>query len=130
MQLHSTAVLYEYAIDPLSDVYITIATVVHLYYCYTGHYIPSMIAYILAENAALAASSSKNSTRAVAAAAVALPLNIAGAAIGNGWSDPYNQYDVSEYAFGAGLITEGQMRALKSKEQLCRAGLDRKQYAT
>jgi Serine carboxypeptidase len=90
-----------------------------------------MIAYILAENAALAAASSSNGTRAAAAAAVtAVPLNIAGAAIGNGWSDPYNQYDVSEYAFGAGLITEGQMRALKAKEQQCRAGLDRKQYAT
>jgi Serine carboxypeptidase len=83
-----------------------------------------MIARILAENAAVADSSSKNSTTA------AVLLNIAGAAIGNGWSDPYNQYDVSEYAFGAGLITEGQLRALKTKEQQCRDGLDRKQYAT
>ncbi|KAG5176491.1 Alpha/Beta hydrolase protein [Tribonema minus] len=81
---------------------------------HAGHYIPSMIVYILDANAPGGSS--------------AVVLNVKGAAIGNGWTAPRYQYDVSEYAFGAGLVAEGQLRALQARAAACRANIDKKNY--
>lgn len=50
-------------------------------------------------------------------------IDVQGMAIGNGWMDPVNQYDVSDFAFGMGLIDAGQRRAMKQKEETCVASL-------
>ena len=56
---------------------------------YAGHYIPLMGSYILKQN---------NSD-----------INFAGAAIGNGWVDPYNQIlSIPKYAYNKGLIDHKQ----------------------
>jgi len=60
---------------------------------HAGHYIPSMMNYILKQNDSLAKTDSN---------AVTIPL--AGAAIGNGWIHPYYQYSASEAAYGHGLV--------------------------
>lgn len=78
---------------------------------HAGHYIPSMLAYIQKQNARVRAGTGS------------ITLNVKGAAIGNGWTDPYNQYDVSEFAFGHGLIDEQQMRSLKESEAVCQGKL-------
>ncbi|CAN0446965.1 unnamed protein product, partial [Phaeothamnion confervicola] len=83
---------------------------------HAGHYIPSMIHYILKKNADLLAGSAGTGTGTSCGPYV---LNVEGAAIGNGWTDPWNQYDVSEFAFGMGLVSEGQMRTLKAREEDC-----------
>eukprot|EP00904_Undaria_pinnatifida_P011519 jgi/Undpi1/7498/HiC_scaffold_22.g09971.m1 len=75
---------------------------------HAGHYIPSMISYILGRNKA-----------AVEAGEGGLVMDVQGMAIGNGWVDPVSQYDVSDFAFGVGLIDVGQRRALKKKEETC-----------
>ncbi len=79
-----------------------------------GHYIPTMVDFILAQNKAKAAD--------------ALTLNVQGMAIGNGWFDPPNQYDVSQYAHGAGMISEGQYHTLQKKRAECNDGLAQGRY--
>jgi carboxypeptidase D len=81
---------------------------------HAGHYIPSMTAYINNANA----NSKSQSVR----------MNIAGIAIGNGWIDPFNQYDVSEFAHGQGFITKDQKNELKAKERMCQLSLSRKNF--
>lgn len=49
-------------------------------------------------------------------------------AIGNGWLDPVNQYDVSDFAFGMGLIDGGQRRAMKLKQDKCVASVKSGNY--
>jgi len=78
-----------------------------------------MIAKIIAENAKVAAGTSDRTM-----------VNVKGAIIGNGWTDPWNQYDVSEYAFGVGLIDQEQLRGAKTREESCKAGLAQKEYST
>jgi carboxypeptidase D len=75
---------------------------------HAGHYIPSMTKYILEQN--------ENSN---------IHMNIAGLAIGNGWIDPYNQYDVSDFMHSLGIISLGQKFHLKQREKNCQ-GLIRK----
>jgi carboxypeptidase D len=75
---------------------------------HAGHYIPSMTKYILEQN--------ENSI---------IRINIAGLAIGNGWIDPFNQYDVSDFMHSLGIISLGQKFHLKQREKTCQ-GLIRK----
>jgi len=75
---------------------------------HAGHYIPSMIDYIRKQN--------KRSP------SVAIP--VAGAAIGNGWFDPYHQYAATEAAYGHGFIDMAQARSLDLMERTCRAYLE------
>ncbi|CAN0181332.1 unnamed protein product [Laminaria digitata] len=75
---------------------------------HAGHYIPSMVTYIMGRNEA-----------ALGAGEGGLVIDVQGMAIGNGWVDPVSQYDVSDFAFGMGLIDAGQRRALKKKEETC-----------
>eukprot|EP01041_Mallomonas_annulata_P003070 gene3070-6020_t len=77
---------------------------------HAGHYIPSIAAYIKNKNSNL----DENKD---------IFINIKGLAIGNGWIDPYNQYDVSDFAHGMGLITNGQKNKLKRNEKQCRSYL-------
>lgn len=81
---------------------------------HAGHYIPHMVTYIKAENE----KTNNQSPR----------LNIAGIAIGNGWVDPFNQYDVSEFAHGLGFITKDQKNELKVREKQCQNSLNKKNY--
>jgi carboxypeptidase D len=55
-------------------------------------------------------------------------INLAGVCIGNGWFDPRNQYDVSEFAHGVGLVSHSQAISLKQKEKMCRGKLDSGSY--
>jgi carboxypeptidase D len=52
---------------------------------------------------------------------VQIPLS--GAAIGNGWTDPYYQYSAADAAYGAGIIGSSQRAALEKKEKICQQGL-------
>lgn len=82
---------------------------------HAGHYIPSMAAYILGKNSKI----SKND----------LFIDLKGIAMGNPWSDPANQYDVSEFAHGFGLITDGQKNRLKELDQECKNLLKEGKYS-
>ena len=57
-----------------------------------------------------------------------LYFDVRGIALGNPWIEPYHQYDVSEFAYGAGLISKGQLNLLKQKEKHCRELLRKKRY--
>ncbi|CAM9648366.1 unnamed protein product [Ascophyllum nodosum] len=86
---------------------------------HAGHYIPSMITFIMEKNKAAGADAGKDD----------LVIDVAGMAIGNGWFDPVSQYDVSDYALGMGLIDSGQRRALKKKEKECLKSIRSGNYA-
>ena len=62
-----------------------------------------MAKYILQRNAEVLKSGGKGG----------LVIHIDGLAIGNGWIDPFYQYDVSDYAHGQGLISDGQRQTMK-----------------
>lgn len=76
---------------------------------HAGHYIPVFTKYILEKNSK---AGSKD-----------LVVDIGGVAIGNGWIDPFNQYDVSEFMHGLGVLSLGQKYTMKEKEQACRGML-------
>jgi carboxypeptidase D len=84
---------------------------------HAGHYIPSMIAYILDQNQN-AAENDK------------IYCPVSGAAIGNGWVDPFHQYAAAEAAYGHGIIGRAQWAALKVQEQTCQNNLNQKQYTS
>jgi pimeloyl-ACP methyl ester carboxylesterase len=77
---------------------------------HAGHYIPSFGAYLLKRNEAPDAS---------------IKINLAGIAIGNGWTDPSNQYDVSDFVYGMGIISSAQREELKAREKVCHSSLSR-----
>lgn len=81
---------------------------------HAGHYIPSIVTYINERN------SRADRTTVI--------INIGGLAIGNGWIDPYNQYDVSEFAHGVGFITKDQKNELKVRERICQDALRKGRY--
>lgn len=81
---------------------------------HAGHYIPSMMNYIQKQN--------KKSPRIV------IPLS--GAAIGNGWVDPWFQYSAHDAAYGYSLIGMGQKRSLEEKERQCQDDLSRGKYTS
>eukprot|EP00979_Chaetoceros_neogracilis_P012492 scaffold3337_cov256-Chaetoceros_neogracile.AAC.26 len=81
---------------------------------HAGHYIPSMMDFILKKNDDL------NSET--------LPLvrfDLRGAAIGNGWVDPYYQYAAAELAYGRGMVDLAQKEALDEKEMECKKDLEK-----
>jgi len=80
---------------------------------HAGHYIPSMIDYILQRN------DEPNETDAPR-----VNMNVRGAAIGNGWIDPYYQYAAADLAYSIGMIDAAQKEALDEKEIVCRKGLE------
>jgi len=77
---------------------------------HAGHYIPSMMAYI---------QNQKNPP---------IQITLSGAAIGNGWIDPYHQYAAAAAAYGHGIIDFSLKRALDLQEANCQAELKKKNY--
>lgn len=72
---------------------------------HAGHYIPSMMDFIIR----------KQDGR--------VKIHIGGAAIGNGWIDPYHQYSAAEAAYGMGLISLGQKSHFDAMEKQCQENL-------
>jgi carboxypeptidase D len=79
---------------------------------HAGHYIPSMMDYILKKN---------DETKSKHMPMVKFDLK--GGAIGNGWIDPYYQYSASDAAYGAALIDLAQKEDLDRRELECRKDL-------
>jgi len=77
---------------------------------HAGHYIPSMMDYILKKNDEIDASTKPSEN---------IFINLIGGAIGNGWVDPYHQYAGATVAAGYGLIDFSQWANLNSKEDKC-----------
>jgi len=73
---------------------------------HAGHYNSIYTNYILERNAALKQGD--------------IHVNMRGAAIGNGWVDPYNQYAGAKAAFALGLIGLSEFNALDAKESECK----------
>lgn len=86
---------------------------------HAGHYIPSMMDYILKRNDDL---NTDTMTRVL--------FDLQGAAIGNGWTDPYYQYSASDISYGRAIIDLAQKEALDIKEMECRKHLEKGQYAS
>lgn len=79
---------------------------------HAGHYIPSMMQFILKRN------DDKNESTSPR-----VNMNLRGAAIGNGWMDPYNQYAAADLAYSIGMIDASQKEGLDRKERLCHKDL-------
>jgi carboxypeptidase C (cathepsin A) len=47
-------------------------------------------------------------------------IDIRGIALGNPWIDPFSQYDVSDYVYSFGLITQEQKNRLQEVNEQCR----------
>jgi len=75
---------------------------------HAGHYIPSMVNYILSMN--------KSSP---------FKVNVVGAAIGNGWFDPPRQYAVTEFAISKGMIGVQEGRYFDSLEVKCKENIEK-----
>lgn len=83
-----------------------------------GHYIPSMIDFIMRRNDG--AMSAEESSQ-LPSMRIKIPVN--GAAIGNGWTDPYYQYSAADAAYAAGIIDMSQRFSLEESELECQAAL-------
>ena len=83
---------------------------------HAGHYIPSMIDYILKAN--------DNGVAGDATDPVPVFIPVTGAAIGNGWMDPYRQYAAASAAYGMGLVDLSQKAALDEMEVQCQEKMD------
>ena len=79
---------------------------------HAGHYIPSMMNYILQRNDDTNEKTAPN-----------VKINLKGSAIGNGWIDPYYQYAAADLAYSIGLIDLAQKENLDEKEKDCRNNL-------
>jgi len=79
---------------------------------HAGHYIPSMMDYILQRND----DTEEDPPRII------MPL--AGAAIGNGWVDPFHQYAGASAAYGVGLIDFAQKSRLDEMEIECQNNMN------
>eukprot|EP00579_Thalassiosira_antarctica_P008250 CAMPEP_0201879332 /NCGR_PEP_ID=MMETSP0902-20130614/10241_1 /ASSEMBLY_ACC=CAM_ASM_000551 /TAXON_ID=420261 /ORGANISM="Thalassiosira antarctica, Strain CCMP982" /LENGTH=656 /DNA_ID=CAMNT_0048407131 /DNA_START=25 /DNA_END=1995 /DNA_ORIENTATION=+ len=90
---------------------------------HAGHYIPSMMDFILQRNDGKITPSNSNGL-------IPLRVNIpcTGAAIGNGWIDPYHQYAAADAAYGAGLIGTAQRASLQDRERECQSKLKSGNY--
>lgn len=82
---------------------------------YAGHYIPSLMNYILKQNGNLASGK--------------IEIPVAGGAIGNGWTDPFYQYSGADFAYGEALIGLSELAAFKTKEQECQNQLNQGKYS-
>lgn len=78
---------------------------------HAGHYIPSMMDYIRGKPAQ-----------------ARIEMKLGGAAIGNGWIDPFNQYAAADIAYGMGLINLSQKAHLDKKEKDCQQQLSNGRY--
>ena len=78
---------------------------------HAGIYIPYMVQTIF----------SKNGNRDIY-------FDVRGIALCNPWIEPFHQYDVSEFAYGMGFISKGQLNLLKQRERRCRDLLSKKKY--
>lgn len=81
---------------------------------YAGHYNTIFTNHILKQNDKL-----KNGD---------VRIRIKGAAIGNGWVDPYYQYTGAEAAYGHGLIGMSEVAAFDEKEIQCQRELSQEKY--
>ena len=55
-------------------------------------------------------------------------IPISGAAIGNGWIDPYHQYAAAGAAYGAGIVGSAQRAFFDDKERECQSNLKSGNY--
>jgi len=92
---------------------------------HAGHYIPSMMDYILRQNDNL-----MTGTMSPQPSYHDVLVKLHGAAIGNGWVDPFYQYSAHKAAYGMALIDEAQFNALADSELECRAKLKDQQYSS
>jgi carboxypeptidase D len=81
---------------------------------HAGHFIPSFVDYLLEKNEGNAK----------------LFIDIDHLVVGNGWVDPSEQYDVSDYAYVMKMITLKEKEILQKKASTCRASLRKSQYNT
>eukprot|EP00578_Thalassiosira_sp_NH16_P012868 CAMPEP_0181115476 /NCGR_PEP_ID=MMETSP1071-20121207/21451_1 /TAXON_ID=35127 /ORGANISM="Thalassiosira sp., Strain NH16" /LENGTH=649 /DNA_ID=CAMNT_0023199683 /DNA_START=33 /DNA_END=1982 /DNA_ORIENTATION=+ len=88
---------------------------------HAGHYIPSMMDFILKRNDGMI-----DESKGLQPLRVNIPCS--GAAIGNGWIDPYNQYAAADAAYGAGLIGTAQRASFQDKERTCQSNLKSGNY--
>ena len=84
---------------------------------HAGHYIPYISDYILKRNNLITTNSNSNSKTD------SILITLKGIALGNPWFDPINQYDVSEFAHGFGLISLEQKYKLLDMNEQCLTGL-------
>jgi len=78
---------------------------------YAGHYIPSIMSDILRKNDAASPGSTD------------IKIVLGGAAIGNGWVDPFYQYSASLVAYSNGFIDLSQWAHLNAAEKECQDDL-------
>ncbi len=83
---------------------------------HAGHFIPTIVKYLLEKNDELISTSNNNNNNNNNNN---IFFNIAGIALGNPWIDPYNQYNPAEFAHGLGLLTRGQVNKLQEQEIKC-----------
>jgi carboxypeptidase D len=88
---------------------------------HAGHYIPSMMHYILRQQ-----SSTNNN---LPSSSQLFHINLRGAAIGNGWTDPFYQYAAAEAAYGHGMLDRPQVNAFDELERQCQDALNHQNYA-
>ena len=85
---------------------------------HAGHYIPSMIDFILQRNDGQLVPDQNNGLEPLR---VKIPVR--GAAIGNGWVNPFYQYAAADAAYGAGIIGTAQRANLEDMERECQSKL-------
>jgi carboxypeptidase D len=85
---------------------------------HAGHYIPSMMDFILQRNDGKLVPDQNNGLEPLR---VVIPVS--GAAIGNGWVDPFHQYSAADAAYGAGIIGAAQRANLEDAERACQSKL-------
>jgi carboxypeptidase D len=83
---------------------------------HAGHYIPSMMDFILQRNDGKLP---PNQSNGLVPLRVTIPIK--GAAIGNGWVDPFYQYSAADAAYGAGIIGTSQRASLEDLESECQS---------
>ena len=81
---------------------------------HAGHYIPNMISHILSKNREFEATDHTNG---------GIYIDVQGAAMGDPWMDPKNQYDATELAHSLGIISKGQENYLDELRGKCRQAL-------
>lgn len=85
---------------------------------HAGHYIPSMMDFILQRNDGKLVPDKNNGLEPLR---VIIPVH--GAAIGNGWVNPFYQYAAADAAYGAGIIGTAQRANLEDMERDCQSKL-------
>jgi carboxypeptidase D len=91
---------------------------------HAGHYIPSMMHYILQQN-----DKADDTTSSQQSHDLSYIVTLAGAAIGNGWMDPVYQYAAAEAAYGHGMLDRAQVNAMDVMERSCQDDLRRGKYS-